>query len=187
MVSANTDFWTAGCAGALAAATPFNPKFIVAIGTLAAFGVGGVLVPSTTVALVVVPDSLLATAAALSLSIRTIGGSIGFTIYYNIFLNKLTKALPEMVGEYAVKAGLPLTDATEFVTIFLTAPATIASAPGYSPAVLEGAALGSKWAYANALKYVWYTSIPFGVLAIISCALLPSIKKYQTNRVAVAL
>jgi len=176
-----------GFGGALAAATPHNAKLTVAVGTLASFGVGGVLVPSATVALIVVPDALLATTAALSLSIRTIGGSIGFTIYYNIFVNKLTKAMPELVGEYAVKAGLPLNDATEFVTTFLTAPATIASAPGYSPAVVEGATLGSRWAFAYALKYVWYASIPFGVLAFISCAFLPSIKKYQTNRVAVAL
>jgi len=140
--------------GALAAATPDNPRTAVAVGTLASFGVGGVLVPSATVALIVVPDALLATTAALSLSIRTIGGSIGFTIYYNIFVNKLTKALPEMVGEYAVKAGLPVADATEFVATFLTAPADIVSAPGYSPAVAEGAVIGSRWAYAHALKYV---------------------------------
>ena len=173
--------------GALAAATPENPGTAVGLGTIASFGVGGVLVPSATVALIVVPDALLATTAALSLSIRTIGGSIGFTIYYNIFVNKLNKALPELVGEYAVKAGLPLTDATEFVTTFLTDPASLASAPGYSPAVAQGAVMGSRWAYAQALKYVWYTSIPFGVLALISCAFLPSIRKYQTNRVAVAL
>lgn len=134
-----------------------------------------------------VPDALLATTAALSLSIRTIGGSIGFTIYYNIFVNKLTAALPEKVGEYAVAAGLPLADATEFVTTFLTAPANITSAPGYSAAVAEGATIGSRWAYAYALKYVWYTSLPFGILALISCAFLPSIRKYQTNRVAVAI
>ena len=157
------------------------------MGTLGSFGIGGVLVPSATVALIVVPDSLLATTAALSLSIRTIGGSIGFTIYYNVFVQKLTKALPALVGQYAVEAGLSASDATEFVTTFLTAPANITSAPGYTPAIAQAAVMGSRWAYSDALQYVWYASIPFGILAIISCALLPSIKKYQTNRVAVAL
>ncbi|KAI1612526.1 putative major facilitator superfamily transporter [Exophiala viscosa] len=173
--------------GALAVSNPTNPKVAVALGTLASFGVGGVLVPSATVALIVVPDALLATTAALSLSIRTIGGSIGFTIYYNIFVNKLTTMLPESVAEYAIAAGLSAADATAFVTTFLTDPAAIESAPGYTPAIAKAATLGTSWAYAGALKYVWYVSIPFGVLAMISAAFVPNIKKYQTNRVAVAL
>ena len=64
--------------GALSAATPETPKLAVAMGTIAGFGVGGVLVPSATVALICVPDAFLATTAALSLSIRTVGGSIGY-------------------------------------------------------------------------------------------------------------
>lgn len=138
-------------------------------------------------ALIVVPDALLATTAALSLSIRTVGGSIGFTIYYNIFVNKLDKQLPEQIAKYALKAGLSASDATEFVTTYLTAPANITSAPGFSTQVLSGAELGQRWAYAESLKWVWITSIPFGVLAIITSCFLPSIRKYQTNRVAVAL
>jgi len=177
----------AAFSGALAAVTPENPKLAVALGTIAGFGVGGVLVPSATVALICVPDEFLATTAALSLSIRTIGGSIGFTIYYNVFVNKLTANLPRLVGQYAVEAGLPLADATAFVTTYLTTPMEIANAPGYSPAVAQAAALGSKWAYAESLTYVWYTSIAFGILSIIACVMLPSIKQYQTNRIAVAL
>ncbi|KIW09922.1 hypothetical protein PV08_11698 [Exophiala spinifera] len=174
-------------AGALAATTPDTAKMAVAFGTIGSFGIGGVLVPSATIALIVVPDTLLATTAALSLSIRTIGGSIGFSIYYNVFVNKLTKALPEKVAEYAIKAGLSVVDAPGFVTAFLTAPATLATTPGYTPEIAAAATIGTKWAYAYALKYVWYCSIPFGALAIISCTLMPSIKAYQTNRVAVAL
>ncbi|KAI1628072.1 major facilitator superfamily domain-containing protein [Exophiala viscosa] len=173
--------------GALAATTPETPKLAVALGTIASFGVGGLLVPAATVALIVVPDALLATTAALSLSIRTVGGSIGFTIYYNIFVNKLTKQLPEQVAKYAIEAGLPAADATEFITTFLTAPANITQAPGFSTKVLAGAELGTRWAYAESLKWVWITSIPFGVLAIITSCFIPSIRKYQTNRVAVAL
>lgn len=159
----------------------------MALGTIASFGIGGILVPAATVALIVVPDSLLATTAALSLSIRTVGGSIGFTIYYNIFVNKINKELPANVAKYAMKAGLNASDAVEFVTTFLTAPANITQTPGYSPQVLAGAKLGSRWGYAESLKWVWIASIPFGILAIITCIFIPSIKKYQTNRVAVAL
>lgn len=177
----------AACTGALAATTPEAPKLAVALGTIASFGIGGILVPAATVALIVVPDSLLATTAALSLSIRTIGGSIGFTVYYNIFVNKLGKQLPEFIAKYVIEAGLPASDAADFVAAYLSAPANTTQAPGFSVEVLAAAADGKKWAYAESLKWVWYTSLPFGILAIIACFFIPSIKKYQTSRVAVAL
>jgi hypothetical protein len=159
----------------------------VALGTIAGFGVGGILVPSATVALICVPDDLLATAAALSLSIRTIGGSIGYTIYFSIFSNKLATVLPAKVTEYVLAAGLSPDDATEFVTGFLSAPGSIADAPGYTPSIAMAATIGSRWAYSESLKYVWFTSLAFGILAILSCMAIPSIRAFQTNRIAVAL
>jgi len=176
-----------GFGGSLAASTPDNPKLTVALGSLASFGVGGVLVPAATVAMIVTPDAVITTAAALSLSIRTVGGSIGYSIYYNIFATKLTQQLPSYIAEYAVKAGLPLTSAELFVGTFLTQPDAIADVPGFTPQVLAGAMKGSQWAYSQSLKYVWLTSIAFGSMAIVCCLALPSTKKYATNRVAVQI
>jgi hypothetical protein len=173
--------------GALIAVTPFTPQLVVAMGTIGGFGVGGILVPAATVALIVVPDSLLATTAALSLSIRTLGGSIGYTIYLAIFTNKITTNLPAYVAEYASNAGLASEDVEGFVTTFLTAPANITDAPGYTTAVAEAATLGSRWAYAESLKWVWVASIPFGLLAMVAAVLVPKINKWQTSRIAVAL
>lgn len=176
-----------GFAGSLAVSTPENPKLTVALGSLASFGVGGVLVPAATVAMIVCPDAVITTAAALSLSIRTVGGSIGYSIYYNIFATKLTQKLPVYVAEYAMKAGLPASSAEAFVGAFLTAPESIAKVPGVTPGVIAGATKGTQWAYSQSLKYVWFTSIAFGSLAIVCTILLPSTKKYQTNRVAVQI
>lgn len=160
---------------------------MVAIGTISGFGVGGILVPAATVALIVVPDSLLATTAALSLSIRTLGGSIGYTIYLAVFTNKITVNLPTIVARYAAEAGLSSENLESFVTTFLTAPANITAAAGYTPEIAAAATLGSRWAYSESLKWVWYVSIPFGILAIIACAFIPPIKKWQTSRIAVEL
>jgi hypothetical protein len=173
--------------GALIASNPTNPKLTVILSTLAAFGIGGILVPAATVALIVVPDSLLATTAALSLSVRTVGGSIGYTIYLNIFTKKLATKLPALVASYALSAGLQPNDASSFVTTFLTAPANITSAAGYTPEIAAAATIGSRWAYAESLKWVWVTSIPFGVCAIVACCFMPNIKKWQTNRIAAAI
>ncbi|KAH7093263.1 major facilitator superfamily domain-containing protein [Paraphoma chrysanthemicola] len=176
-------------AGALAVMTPENESVVLALGAIAGFGVGGVIVPAATVAMLVCPDALITTAAALSLSIRTVGGSIGYSIYYNIFATKLETNLPKYVAEYAIKAGLPLSSATQFVTLFLTAPKELATTPiaGMTPAVIAGATKGTQWAFSQSLKYVWFTSIAFGAMAIVCTILLPSTKKYQTNRVAVQI
>lgn len=107
-------------------------------------------------------------------------------IYYNVFINKLLAQLPIYVATYAIEAGLPLTSAEEFVTLFLTDPAELvkSSIPGLTPEVVQAGILGSQFAYADSLKYVWYTSIAFGALSIVACLFLGDISKYMTNRIA---
>lgn len=141
--------------GSLASMNPTNVVQSVTLASFAAFGLGGVIVPAATVAMIAAPDALITTCAALSLSVRAVGGAIGYSIYYSIFVKKLTAVLPVMVGEYAVKAGLPLTSAEAFVGTLLTAPANVTSVPGVTPAILGAAQLGSQWAYAEALHLVW--------------------------------
>ncbi|KAF7679895.1 mfs general substrate transporter [Alternaria burnsii] len=178
-----------GFAGALAVMTPDNERVVLFLGSMAGFGVGGVLVPAATVAMLVCPDALITTAAALSLSIRTVGGSIGYSIYYNIFAGKLTTNLPKYTAQYAIQAGLPMESVEAFVGLFFTVPEELATADivGVTPAVIQGATRGTRWAYSESLKYVWFTSIAFGSIAIVCTLLLPSTKKYQTNRVAVRI
>ncbi|KAK5725874.1 hypothetical protein LTR15_004064 [Elasticomyces elasticus] len=173
--------------GSLAIMSPENIVATIAVGIGAAFGVGGVLVPSATIAMIAAPDALITTCAALSLSVRAVGGAIGYSIYYNIFAGKLKVKLPALVAEYAIKAGLPLAQAELFVVTYLTAPTEVSKLPGITAEILEGALTGSQWAYAESLRYVWYTSIAFGICAMIAAAFIPNTKKFQTNRVAVAL
>ncbi|KAG4441501.1 hypothetical protein IFR05_003028 [Cadophora sp. M221] len=170
--------------GALAVVNPTNPKTAVALGTIAGFGVGGVLVPPSTIAITVCSDRLIATTVALSLSIRVIGGSIGYTIYFNIFGEKLKKVLPTYVAGAVTKAGLPESDVMAFVGTFLTDPMSIVSVPGATPAIIAAATRGSQDAYSYALRYVWYTSIAFGVVAIVAACFLGNNRKYLTDRVA---
>lgn len=110
-----------------------------------------------------------------------------YTIYYNVFVQKLTPRLPLYVAEYAIKAGLPVSSATLFVETLFRDPTKIMSVPGVTAKVLAAATYGSQWAYADSLHYVWWTSLAFGICAIICVAFLPSTAKYQTNRIAVAL
>ena len=70
--------------GSLAVMNPTNVVTTIALGTLACFGLGGVIVPAATVAMIAAPDALITTCAALSLSVRAVGGAIGYSIYYNV-------------------------------------------------------------------------------------------------------
>lgn len=141
--------------GSLASMTPDNVYQSVTLASFTAFGLGGVIVPAATVAMIASPDALITTCAALSLSVRAVGGAIGYSIYYSVFIKKLTKMLPVLIGSYALKAGLPAESAKLFVGTFLTTPANITSVPGVNLEILEAATLGSQWAYAEAIHLVW--------------------------------
>ena len=43
-------------------------------------------------------QSLIATVAALTLAVRVIGGSIGYTIYYNVFISKFKTNAVHYIG-----------------------------------------------------------------------------------------
>ena len=70
--------------GAVAYVNPDRETAAIIVGGIAGFGVGGVLVPAATVAVTVTPDTTIATCVALGLSIRAVGGSIGFAIYVRL-------------------------------------------------------------------------------------------------------
>jgi len=173
--------------GALSTINPDTPARAVAFGAIAGFGIGGVLVPAATIAITVTPDSFIATTVALSLSIRVIGGSIGYSIYYNIFANKLKTALPKVIAAAVVEAGLPLTSVLEFLGALVYDPKMIGEVPGVTPGVIEAATVASRWAYSESLRYVWYTSIAFGVLSVVGCLFLGQVRPYLTHRIAVEL
>lgn len=92
-----TALMTAGT-GAMVLATPRNINTMWGILTIASIGVGGVIVPCSIIATIICPDDIIATITALTLSIRVLGGAIGFTIYYNVFYRKLVPLLTEIVG-----------------------------------------------------------------------------------------
>lgn len=174
--------------GALAAATPFNPGLAIALATLCSFGVGAIIVPSLTLALYACPDAYIGTTAALSLTTRFLGGSIGTAIYYNIFNSNIKTKLPTYIAQAAAKAGLPANEISSFVMALVSPvdPAGKAEKiPGVTIAMIGAGAEAAHWAFADSLKYVWYATVPFGVICMICCAFLPNIRRFMTDRLAV--
>lgn len=97
----STALMTAGT-GALCMASPHNLKTVYAVLTLASFGVGGVIIPSSIIAQIACPDELIATITAITLSIRYIGGAIAFAVYSNLFYHKFTAYATVIVAEETI-------------------------------------------------------------------------------------
>lgn len=174
--------------GALAAATPYNPGLAITMATFDSFGIGALVVPALTLALYACPDRYIGTTAALSLSVRFLGGSIGTTIYYNIFHSQIQTLLPEYVGKAAIGAGLAENEVLPFIealSLPTGAEQALMKIPGINMQIIEQGVMALRWAYADSVKYVWYATIPFGIICIICCCFLPNIRKFMTDRVAV--
>ncbi|KAJ5657412.1 uncharacterized protein N7484_001061 [Penicillium longicatenatum] len=182
---------TAGC-GALAVGRVDNMYQLWGLLVLAGLGIGGIVVPASIITTIICPDDLIATISALTLSIRVVGGGIGYTIYYNVFISKFVPKATYYIGG-AMEMYLNITDVeviTEVITLtgaslldeIKEIPGIAGNETAYQIVVEAG-----QMAYSESYKYVYYVSIAFGVISIISACFLGNITKYMTNHVAVVM
>lgn len=101
-----TCIMTAGT-GAMAIGRPDNMSTLWGILILAGLGIGGIVVPASIITTIICPDDLIATVAALTLSIRVIGGSIGYCVYYNVFYNKFVDSATFYIGGQSTRPPCP--------------------------------------------------------------------------------
>ena len=181
---------TAGC-GALAVADLNNLHTVYGILVIAGLGIGGIVVPVSIIIPIICPDDLIATVTALTLSIRVIGGCIGYTAYYNVFIHQFTKNAIKHIGATMVLIGA--TNSSDIIeAISLTGNSLIEelhnipiignNETAYSMVVYAG-----QVAYKESYKYVYYVSLAFGVLSLVCAAFLGDIEKYMNDHVAVQM
>lgn len=182
---------TAGC-GSLAIAEIDNLYKLWGLLVLAGLGIGGIVVPASVITMIICPDDLIATVAALTLSVRVIGGSIGYCVYYNVFVANFIPAAKQNIGVYmvydlhiydlaVVKQVIELTGASLLDDI-AKVPALVGRPEAVAHIILAG-----QLTFAEAYKYVYYTSIAFGSIAIIAACFLGNIRKYMDDHVAVVM
>ena len=196
---------TAGC-GSLAAAKLDNLAAVYAILVISGLGVGGIVVPASLVAMVICPEDLIATATALTLAVRVIGGAVGYCLYYNVFVYELVPRLKlSLIGTVieglkANAAASPtgstgVSNVTDLIVQVITLTATsqtekIADLPGiggpgspfYDTIVTAG-----QQAYAGAYPYVYYCSIGFGVLSMVASLFMDDIGQYLDDHISVTM
>lgn len=175
---------TAGCGG-LAGARVDNIGSVYAALFFAGVGVGGVVVPASTVATIVCREDAFATVTAYTIAIRIVGGAIGYAIYFNTFKTKLVPLLTAALGEACVKAGVTNPEIIGQV-IKLTGASLvdeIRNLPGIDEAKLKMIVDAGQKAYADAYPWVFYISIAFGALSILASLFLGDISTYINDRI----
>lgn len=154
-------------------------------------GVGAVLLPSQVVFSVISPPDLIGTSVALSLVIRMIGQVVGKSMFYNLFRQELVKKAPAIIGIPAVSVGFSdIPRITKLVTTMTAGPLSHYRAlfPELdSPQDMSLIVEAGQQLYAKVFPLLYLVSIPFGVLACLSCLALFGIDKYMDDHVAVHL
>lgn len=181
---------TAGC-GALASARLDNLNAVYGILVVAGLGIGGIVVPASIITTIICPSDLIATVTALTLAVRVIGGAVGYTIYYNVFINKFVPIATQTIGSACVMHNI--TDPKLIGEIIELTGASliegILEIPGVDGNITtwQSLVLAGQESYAAAYPYVYYTSIAFGVISCISSLFLGDIHKYMNEHIAVII
>ena len=182
---------TAGC-GAMSIANVHNLNTLWGLLIVAGLGIGGIVVPASIMTTIICPDDIIATVAALTLSIRVIGGCIGYTAYYNVFLSKFVPNAIKYIGgtmelELGITNATYISDAIAITGISLldelkAIPGIAGNDTAYELVVAAG-----QLAYAESYKWVYYASVAFGSVSIIASCFLGNIDKYMDDHVAVVM
>jgi MFS family permease len=181
---------TAGV-GSLAIATVDNLHKLWGLLVLAGLGIGGIVVPASIISTIICPDDLIATVAAITLAVRVLGGSVGYTTYFNVFIKKFVPNLTKYVGGAMV--ALNITNVTYITDAIALTGASLLDGIMEIPGIdgnqtkYDFVVRAGQIAYAESYKYVYLTSIAFGCVSIIAACFLGDIGQYMDDHVAVVI
>lgn len=103
----------------MSVATVNNIDTVLGLVTIASLGVGLVIIPCSIICQICCPSELIGTITAITLSIRYIGGAVGFAAYYNVFYHKFEPLATTIVGNGIANAYISIDPPviTEMVTL----------------------------------------------------------------------
>ncbi|OAA56467.1 Major facilitator superfamily domain, general substrate transporter [Cordyceps fumosorosea ARSEF 2679] len=152
--------------------------------------VGGVLIPNQLIATIITPQDLIGTATCLTVCIRAVGQVIGVSIFYQQFVQQLTKRTMQYVVPAAVQVGVyDLDTLTNMMPTLVSIPFSeyIKSLPQVNTTekitMLHDATLV---AFSGAFSRVYYVSIAFGAIAVIASCFIGDLSALIGNQVAVS-
>ncbi|KAK0384869.1 hypothetical protein NLU13_7347 [Sarocladium strictum] len=187
-------FWCVfmtGFVGAMSVARTDNlVPTVYPIITLASIGVGAVIIPCSLIAQVVCPTDLIGTITAITLSIRYIGGAVGFAVFYNVFFHKYYTLTNEIAAPMVAEAGVTL-DFFELIAlvslgsnaVFEPLHELIATSPTIHHRDTAYQTIMDAVYYTFSIAYQWpyWISIAFGVTCIICSLFLRDMKQFMAE------
>jgi len=179
---------TIGC-GCLSLATPHNINSIYPILFVAGVGVGGITIPVSTLATIICTGDVIARVTALTITVRIVGGAIGYAVYFNVFLHKLLPQLRTLVGGACVRSGITdpgvIGEVIELTAVSLIHE--IRGLPGVTEAIWVKLVAAGQQAYANAYPWVYYCSVAFGGVSVLASLFLGDISEMVDDSVVAAM
>lgn len=144
---------------------------------------GWILVISYVTAGLHVPQRDMGLAYGLIGASRFLGGAVGTTIFNTILRNQSASTIPARVANAVVPLGYPQEDVRALVAAIASrVPSVLAEIPSE---IRAAATQAIRWGYSDAFSYVWYASIPFGVLSCVVSIFVLDPSPYFTNHTAV--
>lgn len=136
-----------------------------------------------------VPVEELGVSAGLLGTFRSAGGSVGNAIFSTILTSVVNKNLGNNVGAAAVGAGYNPANLGALIPAVIEnavgVPMAFAGVPGVTPAVMSATSTAFKESYATAFRTVFYSMVPFGLLAVGIAFFVRDASHLLNNRVAV--
>ncbi|KAK8080849.1 Efflux pump FUS6 [Apiospora hydei] len=122
---------------------------------------GMVLVTLVTAAQLCVPASLVTISSCLMLSIRSLGGTVGFAVYQAVYQSAMSH-LDENIAQAGIAEGLPQESVPDFVSYAKERDKSdLPSIPGMNESIVEAGAVALRSTYKSAFYNVWVTGAAF--------------------------
>ncbi|GAA6018948.1 hypothetical protein JCM10207_009210 [Rhodosporidiobolus poonsookiae] len=121
------------------------------------------------------PPLFIGVASALTISVRTLGGSVGYAMAEAIYGSLTNDQVPENI----LKAIVPLGFNPQYIGAligFLSSGQGLAAIPDVNGQILGAASAAMKNTQAHGYKITWLAFLPGAVIAAIGCALLKNPK-----------
>ncbi|KAF2403745.1 MFS general substrate transporter [Trichodelitschia bisporula] len=175
--------------GAAASGTPDNKNTTMTLIALGCFFIGwneSICLTNTTI--LVKDQRDIGVAGGLAGSIRSGMCAVLTAIYVAVYSNRLTAEIADQVPSAVLKAGLPQSSLTDYMTALGAGTASAASAiPGLTSQVIAVGARAYKQASSDAYSTVYLSTIAFSVVGFILTFFAPNTEELMSGQVAATL
>lgn len=131
-----------------------------------------------------IPHQLIATASAVIISSRSVGGTIGTAIYSAAINPRLASKIPNYVAKAALSNGLPRSSLPSFIQNISSANEdALAQIPGVTPTIVNAGLKALKHAFADSVRITFEIAAPVAVIGLILAFFFGSLSRTMNSHV----